>query len=402
MLVNTVALGRTTDFSTYQIGLTAAPPGSHSVRGVRRTEFTESDFDDEEYVIFSPTLQKISYLVEFEVGATPQAASKPTTTKTKAAPTSTTTSTTTSSKPTKPISAVFESTTTTTTTNQRDLETSDGSNFLGFTKPTDEAKRFKFSTTFSTSTAPPASFTSTFSPATTSVATDSALTFGSASSATWSAQERQEDQYRLAFLGKAAFPGDPNKYLINVMQQRGQFQFRALDANESSIPRLLTFQHNKQTPSINSYSVHTESQWRTNWSRFTHSQFDGLDWSNVFVAGGSVLCALWSLGECGSDNAADIDMFLYGLTAEQATRKVEEIYNVISRNTMNQSCAVLRTANAITILGQYPYRHTQIILRYVNDSVIDLFLSLSLSRSLSFSLSLSLDLTHSIYGGSVS
>ena len=62
--------------------------------------------------------------------------------------------------------------------------------------------------------------------------------------------------------------------------------------------------------------------------RFSENQFNGMDWSNVFVAGGSVLSALTQdLGQQSATGdsgfrTSDIDLFLYGLSEEEANEKV--------------------------------------------------------------------------------
>jgi len=247
------------------------------------------------------------------------------------------------------------------------------------TKPA-KAKLTSFFTASTTASSSPFSSTST---TTTTTSSSSSSSSSFSSSAGLTAEQLQtkkdEDAFRRAFVGKGSMAADPMQYLVNVYEHRERFAFRDLSSDESAIPRVLTQtydRHSKVAPAGRS-SVVSRDEWLTNWNRFTHSQFAGLDWRNVFVAGGSVLSSLSALSSTAADSsssspssssssttdaAVDIDLFLYGLNAQQATRKVQEIYDVISRNTNNTS-GVLRTANAITILGQYPYRHTQIILR---------------------------------------
>jgi hypothetical protein len=58
---------------------------------------------------------------------------------------------------------------------------------------------------------------------------------------------------------------------------------------------------------------------------------------------------------------ADIDLFLYGLSEEQAFGKVREIGALLAANGGYE--AIVRTANAITFKRSWPQRHVQIILR---------------------------------------
>lgn len=100
--------------------------------------------------------------------------------------------------------------------------------------------------------------------------------------------------------------------------------------------------------------------------------FDGMDWSNVFCAGGAVLaCVVPQQG--GVFRGSDIDLWIYGFKEdEEANEKVKHIHSVISRNTASRG-QVVRTNRAITILGEYPYRHVQIILRYRHQTAFLLF-----------------------------
>ncbi|KAF8267587.1 hypothetical protein EI94DRAFT_1801491 [Lactarius quietus] len=96
---------------------------------------------------------------------------------------------------------------------------------------------------------------------------------------------------------------------------------------------------------------------RKNWSVFTENSLSQLeDWSNVMAAGGSVQACLMPLPKAvtGSKRAmrkhfhekafpsSDVDIFLYGLTVEEAERKIITLYEAVS---------------------QYPYRSIQVVLR---------------------------------------
>ena len=83
--------------------------------------------------------------------------------------------------------------------------------------------------------------------------------------------------------------------------------------------------------------MQSEDEFKRRFSLFTEGQLEGLNWSNVFVAGGSVLASI-SQTDCGSSkhelrnyfhrkekySASDIDLFIYGLNPEQATEKVKQ------------------------------------------------------------------------------
>ncbi|KAG8952591.1 hypothetical protein FRC04_003952 [Tulasnella sp. 424] len=118
---------------------------------------------------------------------------------------------------------------------------------------------------------------------------------------------------------------------------------------------------------------------RTRWAIFSEGALSQLtNWNNVIAAGGSVLACLAPLPEHvakqGSKRAirkyyhseaypaSDVDLFLYGLTPEQAEEKCIEIYNAVRDSVPWEVCAI-RTKNAVSIHCQYPYRPVQIVLR---------------------------------------
>ncbi|XP_068185496.1 protein mono-ADP-ribosyltransferase PARP4 isoform X2 [Antennarius striatus] len=67
LLVCDVALGRCQDYRKRAITLTQAPEGHHSAHGVRRTPGSPSEFEDDEYVVYSPDQVRLRYVVRFIV-----------------------------------------------------------------------------------------------------------------------------------------------------------------------------------------------------------------------------------------------------------------------------------------------------------------------------------------------
>ncbi|XP_056145219.1 protein mono-ADP-ribosyltransferase PARP4 isoform X2 [Lampris incognitus] len=67
LLVCDVALGQCRDFQKRDPSLSQAPEGYHSVHGVRRTQTTHSEFEDDEYVVYSPDQVTLKYVVQFNV-----------------------------------------------------------------------------------------------------------------------------------------------------------------------------------------------------------------------------------------------------------------------------------------------------------------------------------------------
>uniref|UniRef100_A0A3Q0SU44 Poly [ADP-ribose] polymerase n=1 Tax=Amphilophus citrinellus TaxID=61819 RepID=A0A3Q0SU44_AMPCI len=67
LLVCDVALGRCVKVHKTDITLTQAPEGHHSVHGVRLTPNTPSEFEDDEYVVYSPDQVQLKYVVQFSI-----------------------------------------------------------------------------------------------------------------------------------------------------------------------------------------------------------------------------------------------------------------------------------------------------------------------------------------------
>lgn len=65
MAVARVALGRMKEFNKITYGITEAPSGYQSCRGVRAKSGVISQFSDDEYVVYDTKQQRIEYLVEF-------------------------------------------------------------------------------------------------------------------------------------------------------------------------------------------------------------------------------------------------------------------------------------------------------------------------------------------------
>lgn len=59
---------------------------------------------------------------------------------------------------------------------------------------------------------------------------------------------------------------------------------------------------------------------------------------------------------------SDVDLFLYGMDAEEAKQKIIEIYDAVCEAVpFNVLC--FRSAHTITMVSEYPFRHIQIVLR---------------------------------------
>eukprot|EP01122_Echinamoeba_exundans_P015092 TRINITY_DN7025_c1_g1_i1.p1 TRINITY_DN7025_c1_g1~~TRINITY_DN7025_c1_g1_i1.p1 ORF type:complete len:798 (+),score=227.94 TRINITY_DN7025_c1_g1_i1:99-2492(+) len=161
---------------------------------------------------------------------------------------------------------------------------------------------------------------------------------------------------------------DPHLMLINVFDHSNEFNYQDESDDERRVPKLLT--QNRKL-GLQGPAVVDKTEFKKRWDEFTLGILNGLDWSNVFCAGGAVL------GNLAKDNAgfnsSDIDLFIFGINDdEEANRKLKQIHQVVCNNTRGRG-DVIRTQRAITILNSYPYRHVQIILRMYKSPAEVLF-----------------------------
>lgn len=93
----------------------------------------------------------------------------------------------------------------------------------------------------------------------------------------------------------------------------------------------------------------------------------GLDWANVLAAGGKVLGTL--IMAKGVEESSDVDLYIYGLNAEQANQKVRHIYQVWSDNLPGYTPEKLIVKNPKTInfMATYPHCRIQIVLKLVSS-----------------------------------
>jgi hypothetical protein len=97
---------------------------------------------------------------------------------------------------------------------------------------------------------------------------------------------------------------------------------------------------------------------------------DGLepaDWNNMVIAGGAVLHALSPSMAADALPNGDLDVFLYGLTDEQARAKIERLFTLMSATpgceARGRKVLAMRTPNTLTFVLPAPMRHLQIVLR---------------------------------------
>ncbi|KAF6743504.1 ankyrin repeat protein [Ephemerocybe angulata] len=118
-------------------------------------------------------------------------------------------------------------------------------------------------------------------------------------------------------------------------------------------------------------------EFKKNWSIFTEGSLSQLfDWNNVVAAGGAVLACLTPLADENKVSkrairkhyhgaaypTSDVDLFLWGMTPEQAEAKIVSIYEAV-RDSVPWDVTCIRTRHTVSIHSQYPYRSVQIVLR---------------------------------------
>lgn len=137
---------------------------------------------------------------------------------------------------------------------------------------------------------------------------------------------------------------DPHVGLVDVFDApqdirttRARVVRDEFDLNEKYIMPLSETRRRKEgTPAM---AVDLE-EFKSNWAIFTENSLSLLDWSNVVAAGGSVLACLAPVPDASKESkrslrkyfhtnafpTSDVDLFLYGMTAEQAEAKIVAIY----------------------------------------------------------------------------
>ncbi|KAJ3730207.1 hypothetical protein C8R42DRAFT_714913 [Lentinula raphanica] len=111
----------------------------------------------------------------------------------------------------------------------------------------------------------------------------------------------------------------------------------------------------------------------------------GLDWDNIFIAGGLVLGALLTpdipptaslpdsersyLNQPTEWLSSDIDLYIYGLDVEAANEKIKHIVEVYQSNlgSVDAPFLIVRNSQTITLYSEWPKRRVQIVLKLVKS-----------------------------------
>ncbi|KZS95031.1 hypothetical protein SISNIDRAFT_483937 [Sistotremastrum niveocremeum HHB9708] len=106
----------------------------------------------------------------------------------------------------------------------------------------------------------------------------------------------------------------------------------------------------------------------------TQGVLKGLDWQNVFIAGGIVLGTLLSPPSLSTSQTtseftkSDIDLYIHGLGPAAACEKIREVYEIVRSNLpLDASILVVRNSKTITFFSKYPIRRIQIVLKLVEN-----------------------------------
>ncbi|KAL4935267.1 hypothetical protein BDV06DRAFT_228985 [Aspergillus oleicola] len=150
----------------------------------------------------------------------------------------------------------------------------------------------------------------------------------------------------------------------------------ATESEDTKSKYLMPLKDEHRKPNGAPAVVSNIKDFQTHFNIFSESSLSDLDWNNVVAAGSAVATSILPMPQKYSDSkrgmrqfyheefapASDVDLFLYGLTEEQAVEKIKQIERCI-RDSILTEVSTIRTKNAITIVSQYPTRHVQIVLR---------------------------------------
>lgn len=166
-----------------------------------------------------------------------------------------------------------------------------------------------------------------------------------------------ENHLRKLFVEQRNSPELNNLYvgLIPVYSnQNGDFIFTSLDEKEKFQPMLFKPNFELFPPGKN--SIVSQVEFEKNLEEMTSGAFQGLNWKNVFLAGGAVLGAL-SLSKKEGFEGSDLDLFIYGLDQEDADKKIYEIIQIVEKNLISSSSdltcnkpLIVHNTNSITLI----------------------------------------------------
>ncbi|KAJ6491275.1 hypothetical protein C8R47DRAFT_1122152 [Mycena vitilis] len=124
------------------------------------------------------------------------------------------------------------------------------------------------------------------------------------------------------------------------------------------------------------------AMFKRNFYRMSDGLLQNLDWSNVLVAGGIILGTLLSSDSSSTHlqdwRSSDIDMYIHGLSPEDANKKIQHVFDAFSSNLPpGTRTFVVRNMKTITFHAKYPLRRIQIVLKLV-ESPLEVLLNFDL------------------------
>lgn len=156
--------------------------------------------------------------------------------------------------------------------------------------------------------------------------------------------------------------------LYSVFENPSLFEYQAL---EDRVVENFLCQY-RRAESMTRPCIVGKSLFEENWHSLTLGIFDSVNLSNCFFAGGSVLCCLTEIRDDIASSKSDIDIFLHGLSEEDANKKVLDVILHVVENrkkiatTLGEPqpvSVVARSSHAITLLGTGKFRPIQFVLR---------------------------------------
>lgn len=182
--------------------------------------------------------------------------------------------------------------------------------------------------------------------------------------------KQYDNEMRKVFAQQPDHPAAKNPSIVPIFNgHEGDLKVRARDlaseSDETKSTFIMPLEYDKRLPDGSLAVVPSLSAFRTNFNVFSESSLVDMDWSNVVAAGSAVVTSLLAVPEkyAGTKRAlreyyheqiapaSDVDLFLYGLSEEQAKEKIKQIESSI-RDAILTETTIVRTKNAITIVSQ--------------------------------------------------
>lgn len=193
--------------------------------------------------------------------------------------------------------------------------------------------------------------------------------------------KQYDNELRKAFAQQPGHPAIARPNVVPVFAgDEDKIRFRARDLEaETQAERdryIMPLKAEDRPVTGSSAIVKSLQQFQTQFAIFSESALSEIDWSNIVAAGSAVTTSLLNIPEKYASSkrstrtwyhekfapASDVDLFIYGLSEEQALEKIKSIErSVMDALLVEATC--IRTKNAITIATQWPVRHIQIVLR---------------------------------------